>query len=211
MEKRDKTRIQEVREQGGSAWSGTDEKGTRRRVTAPGSRALDALQLLTCLAPPEDPGVSTAVPLLRRVSGGSCFSWVPCAGSPLCAPAALRSSDRRALTGGRSAACGPGGGTRAQQGGRGREGAAEEAGLGSAPLSPPTGVSHLPYIQTRGRWRWRTMRKHPWRERSPQLINSDPRPRPASQVVVPKPTLSDHRSLINIPCHKFGPKPIHSV
>lgn len=100
----------------------------------PGSGRLAST--LTCLAPPEAPGVSTAVRLPCRLWGGSGLSWVPCAGSPLCALAALRSSDRGALTGGRLAACGPGGGTRALLGGRGREGAAEEAGVGWAPLNP---------------------------------------------------------------------------
>lgn len=143
------------------------------------------------------------------VSAGFPAQGPRCALQPPCAPlTAVRSLEDAPLPAVPGAGPEP---SRAGAGGSGREGAAEEAGLGSAPLSPPTGVSHLPYIQTRGRWRWRTMRKHPWRERSPQLINSDPRPRPASQVVVPKPTLSDHRSLINIPCHKFGPKPIHSV
>lgn len=123
----------------------------------PGSRRSAAT--LTCLAPPEAPGVSRAVSRPRRLSGGSCFSGFPVQGPPLCAPAALRSSDHSAFTGGRAAACGPGGGTRVLQGGRWQEGSVWEARVGSAPLSPPTGVSHLPYNQTQGRGRRRAMGK----------------------------------------------------
>lgn len=66
--------------------------------------------------------------------------WVPAVRS--CRLALLR----RALPRRGSARCGRGGGT---LGGHSRRGAGGEAPVGSAPLSPPTGVSHRPYGQTR--------------------------------------------------------------
>lgn len=139
---------------------GRYQTGMRPRVTAPGSRALGALQLHSPAWHRPKPPVSPRRPLCPTAfRGGSCLSGFPAQGPPLCAPAALRSSDRGTFTGCRSAACGPGGGTRVQQGGRWREGSAGEARVGSAPLSPPTGVSHLPYSHTQGRGRRRAMGK----------------------------------------------------
>lgn len=144
---------------------------------------------LTCLAPPEAPGVSTAVRLPCRLWGGSGLSWVLCAGSPLCALAALRSSDRGALTGGRLAACGPGGGTRALLGGRGREGAAEEAGVGWAPLNPQQVSPTFLTAKLEGGGAGELWENHAWEKEETTLVNSSPGPHPALQVVSPKPTL----------------------
>lgn len=170
-----------------------------------GSRHLAAT--LTSLARPAAPVVSTVLPLLQPPLGWSLPPLGSRAESPTvrsCRGALLWPWCTHAALLAAAAGAGPE---------RGRAGGdtGREARVGSAPPSPPTGVSHLPRGQIRGRGRWRADGNRAKESEESTATGLGIRAPPNLTSHAPRPTLSKcpaftHKQLCsqtNIPCPKF--------